>query len=272
MQDYVVKNFALNEKIVVLVGGSGGLGLKLMLFFESMGCVVVIVDLLDPEDFEKLAPEGLDRLCYIKCDITKLFEVEACLEKIQKQYSTPDAVLNLAALDAPPDASSYANGPFENASPDIFSDYLNVNVMGSFLVARVFGSAMALEGKGSLIFFNSIYGVVSPRQDIYAYRREQGEAFFKPAAYSVTKSALTNFTRYLATYWGKSGLRVNQVVLGGVFSGQDEEFVKAYEANVPMGRMARVEDLLGPLALLVSDSSSYITGSSITIDGGYTAW
>ena len=131
---------------------------------------------------------------------------------------------------------------------------------------------MARKGKGSLIFFNSIYGIVSPRQDIYAYRREQGEAFFKPAAYSVTKSALTNFTRYLATYWGKSGLRVNQLVLGGVFNGQDEEFVNAYESHVPMGRMARAEDLLGALALLVSDSSSYMTGSSITIDGGYSAW
>ena len=81
--------------------------------------------------------------------------------------------------------------------------------MGSSLVARVFGRAMALEGKGSLIFCNSIYVVVSPRQDMPAYRREQGKAFFKPVAYSVAKSALTNFTRYLAPYWGKSGLRVN---------------------------------------------------------------
>lgn len=272
MQDSVIKNLSLTGKLVVLVGGGGGLGRELMLFFESMGCVVVVVDLLNPEEFETLASERPERITYIKCDITKLFDVEACLKKIQEKFSTPDAVLNLAALDATPDATSEANGPFEDASPDIFSAYLNVNVMGSFLVARVFGKAMALEGKGSLIFFNSIYGVVSPRQDIYAYRREQGEAFFKPAAYSVTKSALTNFTRYLATYWGKTGLRVNQVVLGGVFNGQDEEFVKAYEANVPMGRMARIEDLLGPLALLVSDTSSYMTGSSITIDGGYTAW
>ena len=93
----MIKNLGLKDKIVLLVGGSGGLGRQLMLFFESMGCVVVIVDLLDPEEFESFAPEDLDRLPYIKCDITKLSDVEACFEKIQEQFSTPDAVLNLAA-------------------------------------------------------------------------------------------------------------------------------------------------------------------------------
>ena len=209
---------------------------------------------------------------YLQCDVSSLHEVSECLKKVEILQSTPDAVLNLVALDAPPDADASLNGPFESCSDDVFKSFLDVNIFGCFAISRVFGSAMARKGKGSLIFFNSIYGIVSPRQDIYAYRREQGEAFFKPAAYSVTKSALTNFTRYLATYWGKSGLRVNQLVLGGVFNGQDEEFVNAYESHVPMGRMARAEDLLGALALLVSDTSSYMTGSSITIDGGYSAW
>ena len=264
--------FTLDEKLVVLFGGAGGLGKELALFLHRLGCHVVVVDLLTPKAFKELFSETLCNLSYVKCDITSLPELEACLAKIQKLHSTPDAVLNLASLDAPPDASSEANGPFENAVPALFEAYLNVNVTGSFLIARVFGSAMAIEGKGSLIFFNSIYGVVSPRQDIYQYRHERGEAFFKPAAYSVSKSGLTNFTKYLATYWGKSGLRVNQLVLGGVYNGQDKEFVNAYSENVPMGRMAKVDDLFGSVALLVSDASSYITGTSITIDGGYTAW
>lgn len=264
--------FNLSEKLVVLFGGAGGLGKELTLFLHTMGCRIVIVDLLPPKAVENLFSETLLNLSYLKCDITSLPDLESCLARIQELYSTPDAVLNLAALDAPPDANAEENGPFENAVPELFDSYLNVNVTGSFLVARVFGSAMAIEGKGSLIFFNSIYGVVSPRQDIYQYRHERGEAFFKPAAYSVSKSGLTNFTKYLATYWGKSGLRVNQLVLGGVYNGQDKEFVNAYTENVPMGRMAKVEDIFGSVALLVSDASSYITGASITIDGGYTAW
>ena len=272
MQSSLTSTLNLNGKIVVLFGGAGGLGQHLTLFFGSMGCNVVVVDILTPQAFNAQMPKNLGQLHYIKCDITSLPDLESCLEKIQELHSTPDAVLNLAALDAPPNASSDENGQFEEADPNLFNAYLNVNVMGSFLVARVFGAAMALNGKGSLVFFNSIYGIVSPRQDIYNYRRKGGEAFFKPAAYSVTKSALTNFTRYLATYWGKTGLRVNQVVLGGVYNGQDDEFVRAYSANVPMGRMAKADDIVGPLALLVSDASSYITGASITIDGGYTAW
>lgn len=262
----------LNDKVVVLFGGAGGLGQELSLFFKRMGCNVVVVDLLSPKAYKTLAPESLSWLSYIKCDITSLSDVEACLKRIQRLHSTSDAVLNLAALDAPPDARSESNGPFEKTDPDLFNSYLNVNVTGSFLIARVFGAAMALKGKGSLIFFNSIYGVVSPRQDIYKYRHKRGEAYFKPVGYSASKSALTNFTGYLASYWGKSGLRENQVVLGGVYNGQDEEFVKAYSENVPMGSMAKVEDIFGPIALLVSDPSSYMTSSSVTIDGSYTTW
>ena len=159
-----------------------------------MGCDVVVVDLLPTDTFEKLGLNRSGRVSYFRCDVTSLSDVKRCLERIQETYATPDAVLNLAALDAPPDASSEANGPFETTDPDHFDDYLKVNVMGSFVVARVFGAAMASRGRGSLIFFNSIYGIVAPRQDIYDYRRKNGEAFFKPAGYSVTKSALTNFT------------------------------------------------------------------------------
>lgn len=272
MEYNLINAFNLTDKVVVLFGGAGGLGQELSLFFKKMGCNVVVVDLLSSKAYKKLAPESLSWLSYIKCDITNPSDLEACLTRIKELHSTPDAVLNLAALDAPPDASSDTNGPFEKTDLDLFNAYLNVNVTGSFLVARVFGAAMALEGKGSLIFFNSIYGVVSPRQDIYKYRHDKGETFFKPAGYSVSKSGLTNFTRYLAAYWGKTGLRVNQVVLGGVYNGQDEKFVRAYSKNVPMGRMAKAEDIFGPVALLVSDSSSYMTGSSVMIDGGYTTW
>ena len=96
---------------------------------------------------------------------------------------------------------------------------------------------MARAGNGSIVNVSSIYGLLSPVQDLYAFRRERGETFVKPVAYSVSKSAILNLTRYLATYWAKTGVRVNTLTLAGVWNEQPAEFLAAYTARVPMGRM-----------------------------------
>jgi len=149
---------------------------------------------------------------------------------------------------------------------------MQVNVKGTLFACQAIGARMADEGRGSIVNVSSIYGMLSPVQDLYDFRRREGEEFFKPVAYSVSKSALYNLTRYLATYWARSGVRVNTLTLAGVWNEQPAEFVDAYTKRMPLGRMARVEEVVGPVVFLASDASSYVTGANVVVDGGWSAW
>ena len=155
---------------------------------------------------------------------------------------------------------------------------MDVNVKGVFLCCQVFGAAMAAAGRGSIVNIGSIYGVVSPDQSLYEYRRQDGETFFKPAAYSASKSALYNFTRYLAVYWGPKNVRANIVTFAGVYNGQDPRFLEAYARKIPLRRnrddlhaMAEPRDYVGAVAFLLAPASGYMTGAEMRLDGGFLA-
>jgi NAD(P)-dependent dehydrogenase (short-subunit alcohol dehydrogenase family) len=149
---------------------------------------------------------------------------------------------------------------------------MDVNAKGTFLCCQVVGAEMARAGRGSIVNVSSVYGMLSPVQDLYEFRRADGETYVKPVAYSVSKSAILNLTRYLATYWAKSGVRVNTLTLAGVFDDQPAGFLEAYTARHPLGRMAAPEECLGAVVFLASDASSYVTGANLVVDGGWSAW
>jgi len=148
---------------------------------------------------------------------------------------------------------------------------MDVNLKGTFLACQAFGSKMANAGKGSIINVASIYGLVSPDQSLYEYRRETGEDFYKPVAYSASKSGIMNLTRYLSVYWAKTNVRVNTLTIAGVYNNQDQEFLNAYSSRIPIGRMAESDQYDGAVLFLASEASSYMTSSNLVVDGGWTA-
>jgi NAD(P)-dependent dehydrogenase (short-subunit alcohol dehydrogenase family) len=142
------------------------------------------------------------------------------------------------------------------------------------LTSQVVGSRMAEERRGSIINVGSIYGLVSPNQALYAYREKRdGVPFIKAISYAASKSGLVNLTRYLGTYWAPKKVRVNLISFGGVKTASfDKEFIEAFLERVPMSRQAEIDEYNGVIRFLASDASSYMTGSNIVVDGGFTAW
>lgn len=267
--------FSLEGRIAVVTGGLGQLGREYTRSLANAGARVAVLDVAGDSDrlrsaFGSWVDGGLVAL--FKADVISRRQLEEALAAITALWGVPDILVNNAALDSPPDASSAENGPFETYPEASWDRVMEVNVKGTMLCCQVFGGAMAHQGRGSIINIASIYGAVSPDQSIYEYRRRRGEVFFKPVAYSASKSAIYNLTRYLATYWGARGVRVNTLTLAGVFNNQEEAFLQEYTRRVPIGRMARPDEYSGAVQFLASDASSYMTGSTLTLDGGWTAW
>ena len=256
--------FDLSGRVAVVTGGMGQLGRVYATGLAERGMRVASFDVATGT-----APDGIRAY---EVDITDRAAIEQATREIEGEWGVPHVLINNAGLDSPPDAPVEEVGPFENYPEAAFDAVMDVNVKGTLLCCQVIGGAMARESRGSIINVSSVYGLLSPVQDLYAFRRERGETFVKPVAYSVSKSAILNLTRYLATYWAKAGVRVNTLTLAGVENDQPAEFLEAYSARVPMGRMLDAGEALGAAVFLASDASSYVTGANVVVDGGWSAW
>jgi NAD(P)-dependent dehydrogenase (short-subunit alcohol dehydrogenase family) len=178
--------------------------------------------------------------------------------------------VNNAGIDAPP-AAAGGGHRLEDIPFDVNRRIFEVNTLGVFQVMQVFGADMAAAGRGSIINIGSLYASVSPDARFYDHIVSD-PPFLKPPAYGASKAAIVNLTKYFATAWGPSGIRVNTLSPGGVLGAQDEQFKRKFTSRVPLGRMALHQDLIGPLQFLASDASAYVTGAELRVDGGFTAW
>ena len=267
--------FDLTGQVIVVTGGLGQLGRNFCRVLTDRGAKAAVVDAMATEDriaesFGELADR--ENLMFVPMDVTDRRSIQAALVEIEAAWGAPHGLINNAGLDSPPGAPIEENGPFESYPEESWDKVMAVNSKGVFLCCQVFGGRMAEAGRGSIINICSTYGLVSPDQSLYEYRRRDGAEFYKPVAYSASKSSLLNLTRYLATYWAGANVRVNTLSFGGVYNNQDEEFLAGYRKRVPMGRMARADEYNGAIVFLLSRASSYMTGSNLVVDGGWTAW
>lgn len=263
------RHFDLSNKIAIVTGAAGQLGGEFVLTLISAGSRVAALDVWLDNPKSKLKNIASEKLISLKVDITDQSSIRDGLEFILSHFGNPNILINNAALDAPPNATEQDTGPFDSYPESSWQAMMDVNLKGMFLCCQVIGGHMAKTDGGSIINISSIYGMLSPDQRIYEYKEKP---FFKPVAYSVSKAGVLNLTRYLAVYWAKQNVRVNTLTLGGVFNNQDENFLKNYTSKVPLGRMAREDEYNGAILFLASDASSYMTGTNLIVDGGYSCW
>jgi NAD(P)-dependent dehydrogenase (short-subunit alcohol dehydrogenase family) len=268
------ERFSLRGRTAVVTGAAGLLGREHCLALGEAGASVVVTD-LDGDVCSALARElGSQDVAAIgvPADVTDPRTLEGLRDEALRRFGSIDVLVNNAAiddkvaLDAGAEASRFETYPLEK-----WRRSLDVNVTGTFLCCQVLGAEMARRGRGSIINVASTYGVVGPDQGLY--RGPDGaQRFFKSAAYPTSKGAVISFSRFLATYWAKAGVRVNVLSPGGVEAGQDAHFVESYGRRTPLGRMAHKSEYRGAVVFLASDASSYMTGSNLVVDGGWTAW
>lgn len=269
-----IDRFRLDGKTAVVTGALGKLGYVWCKTLLEAGARVAAMDLpgaRPSEPFAQLQGEaGAGRLAVFAGNVAERASVQAAATAISAWMDAPAILVNNAGIDAPPDAAA-KTFTLPGLDPGVFLKTLEVNVLGAFQCAQVFAPAMLERRAGSIINIGSLYASVSPDARFYDHIVAD-PPFLKQPAYGASKAALLNLTKYLATHWGPQGVRVNALSPGGVEGNQDPEFKRKFNARVPMGRMCQLDDLIGPLLFLASDSASYVTGVELRVDGGFTVW
>ena len=265
--------FRVDDQIGVVTGACGKLGPVWAAALLDAGAFVAALELAGAPVsavYQSLADRSAHRLRRFDCDVTDRRSIEEAARRIDAEMGPPSILVNNAGVDQPPDSGGDRSGITDLPIGD-FRRMVEVNLLGTFQVTQVIGGAMAARGEGSVINIGSLYAGVSPDQRLYNHL--PGDLpFLKSPAYGASKAAVVNLTKYFATLWGRSGIRVNTLSPGGVLAGQDDHFKAKYSERVPLGRMASQEDLRGPLLFLASRASSYVTGHELRVDGGFTAW
>lgn len=242
----------LKDKIIIVTGGSGLIGREIIKYLFDEGAIAVNAEINVATDIEKKL---------VNCDITSEISISSCVDIVMKKYGRIDGLVNNAYPRTTDWGSKFEDVPLESWRKNV-----DMQMNSTFFFCQKVLEIMKKQGYGAVVNIASIYGVVGNDFTIY-----EGYGGTSPAAYSAIKGGIINFTRYLASYFGKYGIRVNCVSPGGIKDRQHPSFIERYENKSPLKRMGRAEEIAPAAAFLLSDDASYITGHNLMVDGGWTA-
>jgi len=268
--------FSLEEKVALLTGASGFLGRTFAETLLTNGAELIAIGRpaklgKQVEVWKEKYGSGRVHGYYVD-----MFDLEALTKKLDEvsERHAVDVLINNAHELAPASGFNTAAGSLDQGSMDVWMRNLTAGVCWPALTVQKIGAGMKERGRGSIINISTMYAVVAPRPSLY-----EGTTFLNPPAYSASKAAMIAFTRYVASFWGSYGIRANAILPGPFSNTEDagpnsvragDPFIEKLKANTSLGRIGRAGELAGALLFLASEASSYVTGQSIVVDGGWT--
>lgn len=242
----------LKDKVIIVTGGSGLIGSHIVQTLKKEGAIVINAEINIETDFS---------LGNYKCDITDEKSILNLVSDVYSMYNKIDGLVN----NAYPRTKDWG-AKFEDVTIESWRKNVDMQMNSVFLLSQTVLKYMKKQKSGSIVNIGSIYGVVGNDFTIY-----EGYGGTSPAAYSAIKGGIINLTRYLASYYGKYNIRINCVSPGGIKDEQDLSFIERYEYKSPLKRMGYANEIAPPVAFLLSEDSSFITGHNLMVDGGWTA-
>ena len=255
----LLKNiFDISHHTVIVTGANGQLGIRICKYLIELGAKVLAIDVCD-ENLKKIKNKNL-RL--FKFDISNENEVNDFYYSLKKNKIIPSGLINNAAV------SFFSH--FRNRSVEQLDNTYSVNLKGQILLIKEFFKSKKLTFYKKIINISSLYGIVSPNFSIYKKNDRRNSEI-----YGATKAAMIQITKYFSTYCHESKILVNGIAPGGILNEDNPQatpFQKRYSNLCPMKRLAKVDEMIGAIIYLLSESSSYTNGHTIVIDGGYSSW
>lgn len=239
-------------KVIIVTGGSGLIGTAIVDHLKQQDAIVINAEINAETDIDS---------GNIKCDITDEASINHLLELVLTKFGRIDGLVN----NAYPRTSDWG-AKFEDIPIESWKQNIDMQLNSTFVLCQKVLKQMQLQHTGSIVNIASIYGVVGNDFTIY-----EGYGGTSPAAYAAIKGGIINFSRYLASYYGKYNIRVNCVSPGGIKDKQHPSFIERYENKSPLKRMGEAHEIAPAVTFLLSDEASFITGHNLMVDGGWTA-
>jgi gluconate 5-dehydrogenase len=259
------KLFDLTGKVCIVTGGTGYLGSENCKILKDFGATVVVADIRESEQRWANAPASVGDL-FVACDVSSTESIRECFKTVNEKYGKIDVLVNCAAYGA-----GYGKGSQLDFMDDATWDKGMDGTAGvTFRGMREVIPYMKAQGGGSIINYSSMYGVVSPDLRIYGDNPQK-----QPPNYGAGKAAVLQVTRYAAGAFGEFGIRVNAITPGPFPNPRNQDdpaFNEQLAKKTMLGRFGQSYEIAGAILLLASDASTFMTGSNITVDGGWTAW